>query len=106
MYTLIFTYMTLTDLNPLASKEYDEDGDFRKFRRQLFHTAIARMLLALKPGMTTPVVMQCPDGHYRRAIFSLGPYIADYPEQCMLALVVQRWCAKYVLNLGLDNALY
>ncbi|KAF7982136.1 hypothetical protein HWV62_29873 [Athelia sp. TMB] len=79
---------------PKTSKENADDGAFRKFRRQLFHTAIARMLLALKPGMTDPIVMLCTDGHFRRAIFSLGPYIADYPEQCMLALVVQGWCAK------------
>lgn len=78
----------------IASKEFADGGEFRKFRRQLFHTSIAHMLLALKPGMTDPVVMRCADGHYRWAIFSLGPYIADYPEQCMLALVVQGWCAK------------
>ncbi len=47
--------------------------------------------------MTTPVVRQCPDGHYRRVIYDLGPYIADYPEQVLLAGIVQGWCAKYVL---------
>ncbi|KAJ7828329.1 hypothetical protein B0H13DRAFT_2373263 [Mycena leptocephala] len=31
------------------------------------------------------------DGHYRRAIYGLGPYIADYPEQVLLACVVQGW---------------
>jgi hypothetical protein len=46
--------------------------------------------------MTKPEVVRCPDGHYRRAIYGLGPYIADYPEQALLACIVQGWCAKSV----------
>ncbi|KAF8812067.1 hypothetical protein BYT27DRAFT_7221263 [Phlegmacium glaucopus] len=44
--------------------------------------------------MTVPEVVRCPDGHFRRAIYSLGPYIADYPEQVWLAGIVQGWCPK------------
>jgi Plavaka transposase len=43
--------------------------------------------------MTTLEVARCLDGYYRRIIFSLGPYIADYPEQVWLAGIVQHWCA-------------
>lgn len=53
----------------------------------------------LKPGMTTPEVTRCPDGHFRRVIYGLGPYIADYPEQCLLACIVQNWCPRYVKSL-------
>lgn len=42
--------------------------------------------------MTTPEVTRCPDGHYRRVIYGLGPYIADYPEQVLAACVVSGWC--------------
>ncbi|KAJ6629704.1 hypothetical protein B0H10DRAFT_2381236 [Mycena sp. CBHHK59/15] len=49
---------------------------------------------SLKPGMTVPEVTLFADGHYRRVIYGLGPYIADYPEQVLLACVVQGWCAK------------
>ncbi|KAG2029542.1 hypothetical protein BDR03DRAFT_936818 [Suillus americanus] len=50
------------------------------------------------PGnMTTPDVVRCPDGHYRRVIYGLGPYIADYPEQVLLSGIVTGWCPKYVL---------
>jgi hypothetical protein len=52
------------------------------------------MLESLKPGMTTPEVVRCPDGHFRLAIYGLGPYIADYPEQALLASIVQNWCPK------------
>ncbi|KAJ3565394.1 hypothetical protein NP233_g7656 [Leucocoprinus birnbaumii] len=32
--------------------------------------------------------------HFRWVIYGLGPYIADYPEQVLLACVVQNWCPK------------
>jgi hypothetical protein len=50
----------------------------------------------LKPGITTPNIVCCPDGHFRHAIYSLGPYIADYPEQALLAYIIQGWCPKFV----------
>jgi hypothetical protein len=43
--------------------------------------------------MMSPEVFQCPDQHYRRTIFSIGPYIADYPEQVWLSGIVQNWCS-------------
>jgi hypothetical protein len=80
----------------IAGREHANDAHFRKFRRQLFHSCLSRMLQALKPGMTKPVVMRCPDGHFRRVIFGLATYIADYPEQALLSCTVQGWCAKSV----------
>ena len=71
------------------------------FVKELYHTALAQILSPLRPGMTTPHVMQCPDGHFRRAVFELGPFIADYPEQVCLAGIVSGWCPKYVLFLHL-----
>ncbi|KAI5995262.1 hypothetical protein F5J12DRAFT_896477 [Pisolithus orientalis] len=44
--------------------------------------------------MTKPTVMWFGDGHYRRVIFGLSPYITDYEEQVLLACIVQGWCAK------------
>ena len=49
--------------------------------------------------MSEPEVVRCADGLHRRAIYGLGPYIADYPEQVLLSGVVQGWCPKYVLPL-------
>ncbi len=42
--------------------------------------------------MSKPEVAQCPDGHFRRVIYSLGPYIADYMEQVLVGNIVQGWC--------------
>ena len=44
--------------------------------------------------MTIPEVSKCSDGHFRRIIYGLGPYIADYPEQVLLGCIVQGWCAR------------
>jgi hypothetical protein len=80
----------------LANNESRNDASFRKFRRQLLHSSLAKILESLRPGMTTPEIVRFPDDHFRRVIYGLGPYIADYPEQALLACIVQGWCAKYV----------
>ncbi|KAF8872253.1 hypothetical protein CPB85DRAFT_1445099 [Mucidula mucida] len=48
--------------------------------------------------MTDPEVVLYADGHYRRTVFALGPYIGDYPEQVQLACIVQGWCARCTAN--------
>lgn len=60
------------------------------------HTSISGMLKSLRNSFKTPEATRCPDGYYRRAIYSIGPYIADYPEQCILAAIIQGWCPKYI----------
>ncbi|THG95987.1 hypothetical protein EW026_g5759 [Hermanssonia centrifuga] len=77
---------------PKAEKKDRSDPKFRKFRRQIFHTSVAAILQSLKVAMSKPEVAQCPDGHFRRVIYSLGPYIADYMEQVLVGNIVQGWC--------------
>ncbi|KAI0349013.1 hypothetical protein OH77DRAFT_1499682 [Trametes cingulata] len=79
---------------PKGEREATQDEEFRLFKKQLYHYALAHIFAPLRAGMTTPHVLRCPDGHYRRAIFELGPFIADYPEQVYLAGIVQGWCPK------------
>ncbi|KAF9245053.1 hypothetical protein BU15DRAFT_71398 [Melanogaster broomeanus] len=79
---------------PKTTKEHASDAAFRKFRRQLFHSSLSAILQPLKPAMTTPEVVKFGDGHFRRVIYGLGPYIADYEEQALLACIVRGWCAR------------
>ncbi|KAJ6545870.1 hypothetical protein DFH09DRAFT_927614 [Mycena vulgaris] len=79
---------------PKTDRENQDSTEFRTFRRNLFHGSLRNILQSLKPGMTDPEVTLFADGHYRRVIYGLGPYIADYPEQVLLACVVQGWCAR------------
>jgi hypothetical protein len=78
-----------------ADRTCSADPKFRKFRRQLFHSSLSSILQSLKHGMLNPEVLRCPDGHFRRCIFGLGPYIADYQEQVLLSCIVQGWCPRY-----------
>ncbi|KAJ6556913.1 hypothetical protein B0H10DRAFT_1847268 [Mycena sp. CBHHK59/15] len=74
--------------------ENADSTEFRTFRRNLFHGSLRYILQSLLPAMTVPEVTLFADGHYHRVIYSLGPYIADYPEQVLLACTVQGWCAR------------
>ena len=78
----------------IANHAHQNDAEFRKFRRQLLHSSLAKILESLKPFMTEPEIVRCADGYFRRVIYGLGPYIADYPEQALLACIVQGWCAR------------
>jgi hypothetical protein len=77
-----------------ASKNQRKTANYQTFCRQMYHACLARVFNPLKDGMTTPEVVRCPDGHFRRAVYGLGPYIADYPEQVWLSGIVQGWCPK------------
>ncbi|KAG2108190.1 uncharacterized protein F5147DRAFT_745795 [Suillus discolor] len=81
---------------PKTEKKNSDDIKYRKFKKQLFHSSLSKIFVNLKPGMTTPEVTRCGDGHYRRIIYGLGPYIADYEEQVVLACMVKDWCGRYL----------
>ncbi|KAJ7798569.1 hypothetical protein B0H14DRAFT_3092899 [Mycena olivaceomarginata] len=75
-------------------KKHRSKPAYQKFCRQMYHASLALIYQPLRPFMETPDIVRCPDGHFRRVIYSIGPYIADYPEQVWLAAVVQNWCPK------------
>jgi len=83
-----------TQIANSGDRRYDDSTAFRAFKRQLYHASIAAILRPLHPGMTVPVIRRCPDGHFRRVIYDLIAFIADYPEQVMLTGIVQGRCPK------------
>ncbi|KAF9231476.1 hypothetical protein BU15DRAFT_90902 [Melanogaster broomeanus] len=83
---------------PKTTKEHAADTKFCKLRQQLFHSSVAKILKSLKPAMSTPEVVCFGDGHYHWVIYGLGPYIADYEEQVLLACIVRGWCLKCLAN--------
>ncbi|KAF8263103.1 hypothetical protein EI94DRAFT_1773032 [Lactarius quietus] len=84
-------YVSLGNITSTARRGH---GNGILFCRQLYHSCLELVFASLKPYMTEPKVVKCPDGHFHHAIFSLGPYIADYPEQVWLTGVVSKWCPK------------
>ncbi|KAF9497958.1 hypothetical protein BDN71DRAFT_1481491 [Pleurotus eryngii] len=87
---------------------YDTDVLFQKFKCQLYHSSISAIFTSIKNYMTTPVVRRCPDGHFHQVIFDFGAFIGDYPEQVMLAAVMQGWfcCRCTALCTELDNPMF
>ncbi len=72
-----------------GEKSFRDDNDFQAFRCHLFHSSLSTILQSLRPGMTSPEIARCPDGHFHRVVYGLGPFIADYPEQALATGVVQ-----------------
>ncbi|KAG2342371.1 hypothetical protein BDR05DRAFT_976526 [Suillus weaverae] len=79
---------------PKTTKEHAAHPKYRKYLWQMFHSSISKILENLRPGMTKPEVVHFGDGHYRCVIYGLGPYIADYEEQVLLACIVHSWCPR------------
>ena len=65
---------------------------FRKFRRQLIHGSLSKILSSLRKYMKKFDIVHCADYHFRRAIYGIGPYITDYPEQALIACIITGWC--------------
>ncbi|KAG1866432.1 hypothetical protein C8R48DRAFT_747650 [Suillus tomentosus] len=57
-------------------------------------------IVNLETAMTKPEVTHFGDGHYHCMIYELGPYIADYEEQMLLACIFRNWCAKCLSHHG------
>ena len=76
----------------LGNREIQKSVPYRMFHHKLIHSAIAKIFQSLMPAMTKPEVIKCADGQYSWAVYGFGPYIADYPEQCTIACIVQGWC--------------
>ena len=83
-----------SDLSLSADKTQAGTVEFRQFRRKLFHVSLSLILESLRTGEKKPEIFRCPDKHYRRVIWGIGPYIADYPEQVLLTCIVQGWCPR------------
>ena len=84
--------------NGAADREDKNTNAFRMFKRQLYHTSLAIVLDPLRPGITKPEVLRCPDSHYRRAIYGIAAHLMDYPEQAQAACVVEGWCPGCVFH--------
>ena len=94
LYSLIF--LTLMHIST-ADGEHHDSEEFRHFWWALFHGSLKEILKSLQPGMENYSVVHFGDGHYHCTVLGLSPYIADYPEQALLACIVQGWCTKYTV---------
>ncbi|KAF9642903.1 hypothetical protein BDM02DRAFT_3192497, partial [Thelephora ganbajun] len=89
--TLLLLY-TWLGLWLTGTREDMKDKIFRDFRRRLFHGSLTVINNTIKPYMQRWDLIRCPDHHFCQAIYGLGPYIADYPEQSVAAGTVYGCC--------------
>ena len=91
---------------PKGTRQDTKSELFRDFRCRLFHGCLVAISNPLKPYMTGWDIVRCPDRHFRRVIYGLGPYIADYPEQSTTAGTVYGWCVTFVFSLPITSIVF
>ncbi|KJA28252.1 hypothetical protein HYPSUDRAFT_129651 [Hypholoma sublateritium FD-334 SS-4] len=65
---------------------------------QLFHECMRKILEPLKAAGTNGLDVVCADGFVRTIFPVLSTYIADYPEQCLVACCKESACPRCTVN--------
>lgn len=62
--------------------------------KRALHCALREILRSLESYERLGIPIRCADGHTRLGFPRLASWLADYPEQCALTLVIYRWCPR------------
>lgn len=88
--TVLLGYLPATNFEEIFAN--NDHGNAKV--QDVFHTCMTAMLEPLIAAGTKGTKMVCPDGFIRKIFPILAAYMADFPEQCMIACTRQSSCPK------------
>lgn len=89
---ILLGYLPVTKLDGILKSEKS------RLQHQLFHNCMKELLEPLVEAGSKGIEMLCSDGEARLVFPILSAYLADHPEQCLIACCKENCCPKCLVS--------